>query len=60
MYRYHIEVTFLDGSVYVFSMEKVEGLFDDLKLIAGGHHGTICSVIAERDYYDSPVGINNQ
>lgn len=60
MVRYHIEVEFEDGSVYVFSMEKIEGLFDDLKLIVGGHHGYINSINVARDYYDSPVGINNQ
>lgn len=60
MYRYHVEVMFEDGSEYVFSLERVENLFDDLKRIAGGHHGIIYSIIADRDYYDSPVGINNQ
>lgn len=59
MYRYHVEVMFEDGSVYVYSVEYIDDIVD---YFAYGIalHGNIILVKAERDYYDSPVGISNQ
>lgn len=51
MYRYHIETLFMDGTVYVFSVEKLKET-EDIFEMGVLSHGEILTVRAERNYYE--------